>query len=287
MADNQSGTMKGCEDKMDRQGERVELRSYAAGDEKGITEILAACHAKGWEDEEFWRWKHSHRPGFSADDVTLAVVDNQLAGCFHGALLPLRLEEGIEVPMCFEGDFAVLPQYRKAGLPVQAHDLADQRLLSAGAILRGGFTSQQLNERFYHKQFGYIFAPTVTVNFRKVIGFKPLQDKVAVLCSQLLAHQRIRRALKGKRLVINLTIGRLPSCHLDISEQEGKLCRGFVPGRHLHAVLSYSLLVAAKQNLWSLLRAVLWDGARGRLRIGGIWGNAIQIGTLLVRLVRP
>ena len=144
-----------------------ELRDYASGDEKQIVKILSACHPQGWQDEAYWRWKHLSRPGFIQQDVVTAYVDGKMIGCFHGAILPLRLEPGLEVPMSFDGDLAVLPAYRGRGIPTLAHNLlivTDRRLLERGAVLRGGFTSRELNENFYHKQFGYIFVPTVIPN---------------------------------------------------------------------------------------------------------------------------
>lgn len=252
----------------------VAFPSYAPGDETGITDILNACHDHEWGDEEWWQWKHSHRPTFSADDVTVAVVDDQMAGCFHGAVLPFRLEAGLEVPMCFEGDFAVLPKYRKAGLPLRAHDLADRRLLDAGVILRGGFTSLELNERFYHRQFGYIFAPTVTTEFRKIIGLAPLQKKVAELNEHLLEKEGLRKVLRGIRLVIDLTIDRLPPSHVELSEHQIALHPGFASDAHMKVQIPYAVLVASKSGRGRLLQALLSHGIRGRIRLKGLRFNA-------------
>jgi len=267
---------------------RPTFRSYADGDETEITRILNACHAQAWGSERLWRWKHSRRPNFSADDVTLAVVGGQVVGCFHSAVLPLRLEEGLEVPMCFEGDFAVLPEYRKAGLPLQAHDRASRRLLDAGVILRGGFTSRELNERFYHRQFGYVFVPTVTTEFRKIIGLKPLQQKVAHLSEQLCKKERFRHMLRGIRLVMNLTIDRLPPSRLDISEHQIALREGFAPDAHMKLHIPYAVLAVSKKGLRRTFQALLSQAIRGRVRLEGFWPNMGQLIMVVCRfLVKP
>jgi hypothetical protein len=263
----------------------VELRSYEPGDEAAISAILNACHVTGWGNESFWRWKHAQRPNFSADDVILTVIDGRIAGCFHGAILPVQLEEGLEVPMCFEGDFAVLPEYRKAGLPLLAHDLADRRLLDAGVVLRGGFTSHELNEKFYHRRFGYVFVPTVTTGFRKILGLGPLQEKVARLNDRLLRSGTLGRLLRGIQLTIDLTIDQFPPSHLEISEHRVALHSGCAAIPHMKVLVPYSLLVASRRGLRTLVPAVLSGVIRGRVRLRGLLRNANLLARLVARLL--
>ena len=287
MPNNQTGASAPNSEKPKQEVGQIEFRSYVPGDEKGITAILSACHANGWGNEELWRWKHSKRPNFVSDDVTIAYVNRQMAGCFHHAVLSLRLEDGLEIPMCFEGDFAVLLEFRKLGIPLQAHDLADRRLLAAGVILRGGFTSRELNERFYHKQFGYIFAPTVTTEFRKILGLPPLQAKVRRAGERLVAVQRIRKALAIYPLLIDLVINRFPDCHLEVTDHGLELRQGFAGVPHLRLTLPYQVLVSYQIGYVSLLKEVLLNGMKGRIRVRGLLANAARWLGLFMRCLRP
>jgi len=262
------------------------FRSYQGGDETRIAAILAACLARGWGNESLWRWKHSLRPGFSPDDVTVSVIDGEIVGCFHGAILPVRLEDGLDVPMCVEGDFAVLPEYRKMGIPLEAHDLADERLLEAGVILRGGFTSQELNERFYHRQFGYIFAPTETVRFVKILGLDPLQEKVRELSERLLKNGILSELFKGIHLIIDVALDQLPPAHLEMSEKSLALVPGVAQTPHMQVRISSGLLARARRGPFSLFLAVLRGMPSGNVRVRGLLRNLPTLCRLIVRLVK-
>ena len=262
------------------------FRSYQGGDETRIAAILAACLARGWGNESLWRWKHSLRPGFSPDDVTVSVIEGEIVGCFHGAILPVRLEDGLDVPMCVEGDFAVLPEYRKMGIPLEAHDLADKRLLEAGVILRGGFTSQALNERFYHRQFGYIFAPTETVRFVKILGLDPLQEKVRELSERLLNSGILSELFKGIHLIIDVALDQLPPAHLEMSEKSLALVPGVAQTPHMQVRISSGLLARARRGPFSLFLAVLRGMPSGSVRVKGLLRNLPPLCRLIVRLVR-
>jgi len=261
-------------------------RSYQGGDETRIAAILNACHAKAWGNESFWRWKHSLQPDFSPEDVTVSLVDGEIVGCFHGAILPVRLEDGLDVPMCVEGDFAVLPEYRKMGLPLEAHDLADKRLLEAGVILRGGFTSQALNERFYHRQFGYIFAPTETVRFVKILGLDPLLEKVTQLSERLLKNGILSEVFKGIHLIVDVVFDQLPPAHLEMSEKSLVLVPGVAQAPHMRVRIPYGLLVHARHGLFTLFLALLRGMLSGRVQVKGLLANLSPLCRLVVRLVR-
>jgi len=265
---------------------KASYRSYQEGDEAGITAILQECFAKRWGDETFWRWKHTLRPNFSPDDVTVSVVDGAVVGCFHGAILPLQLEEGLVVPMCFEGDFAVLPEYRKMGLPLGAHDLADKKLLDAGVILRGGFTHGEKHKRFYHRQFGYILPPTVTVKFTKILALEALQEKVTLFSERLLQNGILSEVFKGIHLIVDVAINQFPPAYLEMCEKSLALVPGVAQAPDIRVRIPYSLLVHARRGPVSLLLTVLRDIPSRRVRVKGILLNMIQLCRLVVRLVR-
>jgi hypothetical protein len=261
-------------------------RSYQEGDETRITTILQECFAKRWGDETFWRWKHTVRPNFSPDDVTVSVVDGAVVACFHGAILPVQLEEGLDVLMCFDGDFAVLPEYRKMGLPLEAHDLADKRLLEAGVILRGGFTTLEKNERFYHRQFGHIFPPTVTVKFTKILALEALQEKVTLFSERFLKNGILSEVLKGIHLIVDVAIDQLPPAYLEMSEKSLVLVPGVAQTPHLQVRIPSDLLVRARRGPLSFFLAALRGMPSGRLRVKGLLRNLPLLCRLIARLVK-
>ena len=265
---------------------RVELRSYASRDEESLVPLLSTSLKPGWGNAEQWRWKHLQRPGFRPDEVVTAYVDGQLAACFHGATLPLKLEPGLVVQMSFDGDFAVLPELRGKRIPSRAHDLTDRRLLERHVDLRGDFTSKELNERFYRKQFGYVFIPTETARVRKVLGLTPLQHKVEALGKATLKRPDLRRSFEKGPLIINFTVEQFKPFYLDLSGDAFRL----VPGHHEDADLSvkapYSLLLTVSRGQFSFVKSALSNLLMGRLRVSGLFRTRSRLLTLLWFVLR-
>ncbi|HWN83456.1 MAG TPA: GNAT family N-acetyltransferase, partial [Candidatus Udaeobacter sp.] len=173
----------------------IRLRDHRPGDESVIVAVLNKVQHGAWGSEALWRWRHGGRPGFRSDEVVLAMVGDELVGSFHSAVLPMKLEDGLVVPMSFDGDYAVLPEYRKRDIVVQAHELTDERLRARQVVFRGGFTSRELNERLYHRRFGYVFVPGVTTQYRKILGPGPLAPRVTALGESICMRTAVRRAL--------------------------------------------------------------------------------------------
>jgi len=245
----------------------VQVRRMTPEDIPAIVEVLNACQRYGWGDEAYWRWKHGDRPGFDAEDVYVACVGNKVVACVHWAVMPVEIEEGLVLPMSFDGDFAALPGYRGLEAPFRAYLAGEPRLASRGAVLRGGFTSPMLNEKFYRPRFGYEFASSVTGQYRRYLGPGPLAERIAALGEQLLCRPGVRRAL-AKPLDIELRIERFPVCELVLAATGFHLMRGLAPHAHLHLSMPYSLLTlfagGPRPGAGTIVRSLL----RCRVRAG-------------------
>jgi len=244
------------------------LRAYRDGDEAAIVEVLRRCHAHGWGDVAAWRWKHRNRPGFQPGDVRIAEAGGDAIACFHFALLPIKLEDGIEVMVSVDGDFAVLHEHRRAGIPLRLIDATDPELRARGAVLRGGFTSEELNERFYNRRFGQVFVPAVTTQYRKILGPGPLVPRVAALGERLLTRRRLRAAL-GRPIVVALDIVGFPACHLVLASTGFTLARGRAARSDWRLRLPYETLTTLADDPGTFARRVASGLLTGRVRIGG------------------
>jgi hypothetical protein len=249
----------------------IELNDYRQGDEEEIVGILSSAFHNKWNDIEYWRWKHCRRPGFNSREVVTASIDGKIVGCFHGATLPFELEPGLVVPMSFDGDFAVLPEYQGRNTPAIVHDLTDRRLKDSGVALRGGFTSKALNERFYRKKFGYVFIPTTSINFRKVIGIKTLRSKVETLGNSLLAQTGFRRAFTDHPVIINFEVEGFTPFHLHLSDTAFHLNDGFSGNAHAYVTAPYNVIMNLSEGIRPFVRSSLFSMLKGQLRIRGIF----------------
>jgi hypothetical protein len=264
----------------------IEFGDYRAGDEGLLVGVLNACQPGEWGDEASWAWKYRDRPGFIADDVVAARSGGKVVGCFHGAVLPLKLEEGLVVPMSFDGDYAVLPEHRGRDIPLAAHDLIDERLRARHVVFRGGFTSRELKERFYHRYFGYVFAPVVTTQYRKYLGPGPLAPRVAALGERLLDRPPVRRALE-RGLVIDLEIPGFAASNLELSAAGFRLAHGAAAAADLRARIPYWLLTSfasggERPRPGAILRAL----CGGRIRAHGLFRSAPRLIALGLALLR-
>ncbi len=263
----------------------IAFSSYRPGDDRAIVAVLNACQEGAWGDEALWRWKHRERPGFNPADVVVARKGGEVVGCFHGAVLELKLEEGFTVPMSYDGDFAVIPAYRGRDLAVRAHDRSGAELRARHVVFRGGFTSRELNAKLYHRRFGYVFVPGVTTQFRKYLGPGPLVPRVADLGERLLSRPALRRAL-SRPLTVDLVIAGFPACHVVLTAAGFRLERGPAVRADLRARMSYLLLTSfaggEAPGPGTLLHAI----GRGELRIGGLVRSAPRLFALALALLR-
>lgn len=250
----------------------LEIASYRSGDEERILPVLAHCHPRGWgqSDLEYWRWKHRTRPGFNPHEILQARSHGRLVGCFHGAVLPLRIAPGITVSASYDGDYAVLPEARGNDLTGQAYAVSDPLLVQRGVAVRGGFTSKELNERHYGKKYGYVFVPTATGHFRKFIGLGPLRTKLKDLGERLLARPRLRRALARRPLSVGLAIGGLPEAVLHCTEEGFTLIEAPAHEASVSIDLPYPVLATLPDGATPFVRAFFGALLRRKARIRGM-----------------
>ena len=113
-------------------GHELELGHYRPGDESEIVRVLRESMPAGWDDEVVWRWKYTKRPGFTAEDVITVKIDGTMVGCYHMAIFPLQLEDGLVVEAGVLSDYAVVPAYRGRGLTILTFDAIQRRFLERG-----------------------------------------------------------------------------------------------------------------------------------------------------------
>jgi len=279
------GEVPGEERTGDPSDEHIELRDFRPEDERRIVETLAAAFPHGWHGNAFWRWKHVQRPGFKPSEVTTVISGEEMVACFHGATLPLKLEPGLIVDVSFDGDFAVMPGRRGKNIPLRAHDLMDRRLLEAGVTLRGGFTSKILNERFYSK-FGYRFVPTSTLHFRKIIGLRPLKQKIEALGERILERGKVRETLARRPMVINLQIETLPAFHVAMTAEAFTAKPGTLDKAEMSIQAPYAVIVSLTMGRWKFVRSVISSLLSFRLRARGLLRMSGQLLALARAFIR-
>ena len=265
---------------------KLTIAPYSAALEAGIVRVLNAAFPTGWGSDRLWRWKHRDRPGFVDRDVVAALDEGEVVGCFHSGVLPVTIDEGLAVPLCFDGDLAILREFRGQGIPVAARDASERRLFAERVPLRGGFTSPELNARLYEPYFDFIFVPSAGLQFRKVLGVGPLRPRVAQLGATLLARPRVRRALARRPLVVDLHVEGLDSSHLVLSAEGFELSPGLAPAAHLSCRVPYGVLASLPDGITALIKAFASAAARGQVRVRGAVRNAPRLAALLGSIVK-
>ncbi len=257
----------------------LRFRIYEPGDEARILDVLEKC-LHGWRGRDraelmaLWRWRHSGRRDFQPDDIVVALIDDEVVACFHGGVFALRYDEGLSVPVSLDGDFAVLPEYRRSGIPDDAHDWMDRTLLRRGVALRGGYASVELNRRFYHKRFGYVFIPSVTTYYRRLLDTEPLGALLAAAGRDLLRHDALRAHLAHRgRWIVALNLEALPECHLVATREGLQLERGPAERPDMSVRLSQALLAASARGALPFVLRLGLELAWGRCRVSGLFRN--------------
>jgi GNAT superfamily N-acetyltransferase len=250
------------------------VRTYRKGDEDGIVQVLVRCHPDTWgilrDPASYWRWKHAERPGFRPEDIVVVEAGGRIVGCFHSAVFPLRVEPGLVMPVSFDGDYAVLPEYRGDGLTARAYELSDPALLRRRVVFRGGFTSHELNQRLY-QHFGYVFVPTVGTYYRKHLRLEGLKERVQRLGGVLLSGPALRRVLDARTVIANVDVSGLPPARVTLGASGFSLEEGFAARADISVRLPYRLLAALGGGVRRAVLPILGSLLGGSLRIRGVW----------------
>jgi len=263
---------------------KIGIRGYVQGDETQIVNVLDICGLLDSPNRSFWHWKHTYRPGFMPWNVQVAQSDKKITGCFHVAILPLKIEDKIEINFCFGGDFALLPESRGQGLPRKAMAVLDGYALEKKVLFRGGFSNMDLFEKVY-KQFGDVLIPTVNTEYSKILRIRPLQKKVKEMGTKILTRPAIKKALLQTPLVVNLNINNFPSCHLICSGQGLLLDSGHSDNYHLLVSMPYRLLVDMARGKRTLLKSMLAGSINRSFRIKGLLKNFTWLFSLFWRVI--
>lgn len=193
---------------------------------------------------------------------------------------------GLTVRASFDGDFAVLPEHRGRDLSAQVYDITDPRLLKRGVIFRGGFTSRELNERFYGKRFGYLFVPEAQITFRKIIGLAPLQEKLATLGQRLLARPRLRHVLRDRPFVVNMLVEGFPPAHVEMTAKGFSLRGGHVVAPDLRVRMPYNALLGFVAGPRLLLQHAVAALLTGRFWVAGLTRSGTRLIAIWWALIR-
>jgi hypothetical protein len=233
----------------DINNEDVQLVDHQSGSDQTYLAILHKCFGPHWGDQEHWRNKHVRRPGFDSRDAKQFRVNDVPAACFHSSVLALTLEQGLTIPVSFEGDYAVVPEFRRKGMVEDAHQVMGQQLYERGAVLRCGFTSGDLHARVYSKKFCHVFVPTVTTTYRKILSTSLLADKLLAYVDSFRTHRIVQRVVRDKPLIMALRISGYDPCVITLTPQSATLMPLFTGRPDIDITLPYKLLAAAKLGL--------------------------------------
>ncbi|HEY6923756.1 MAG TPA: hypothetical protein VI653_09825 [Steroidobacteraceae bacterium] len=266
------------------QSPELVFQSFRAEWEPGIVRVLHTAFGDQWGDRAYWRWKNSSRPGFSPLDVTLVTQAEMPVACFHRALRSLQMGPGLSIACSVEGDFAIEPGARRRGLPRRAYAFAATSLMERSVVLRGGFSSPELFERFYKPTFGHRMVPTVTAQYRKILSDKLLREKLLEFGDRVRLHPRLRMLLEQRPLTVRLEITGFQPCDLVLG-QDGTRCTDSSAARpDLWVRAPYPVLAASRlrrsQAMLLLARKIL----SRQLRVRGLMRLLGRLATTARRL---
>jgi hypothetical protein len=256
---------------------------YRAELEPGILRVLHTGFGEQWGDCAYWHWKNPSRPGFSPLDVTLVTQAEEPVACFHLTLRSLQMGPGVSIPCSGEGDFVIEPRARGRGLPRRGYSFTAASLAERSVVLRTGFSSPELFERFYKPTFGHRMMPTVTAQYRKILSDRLLREKLREFGDGLRSRPRMQRLLEQRPLTVRLEITGFQPCDL-ILARHGASCTDQGAGRpDLRVRAPYPVLAASRMRrvpgFWVLARNMLL----GQVRVRGLMRVLARFATTAAR----
>ena len=159
----------------------VTVRTFQPGDEESIWKLLNAAYPSKWGSLEWWRTKHSDRPGFDPLDIYVAEAEGRMLGCLHTAVIPVYVGPDLTVKLALDGDLAVHPDGRGRFIPERLYDFSRQQLYARGIPLRSGYTNIPLWEHIYKPRIGYISDFEPTRAFQKILDASLVRDRLLAM----------------------------------------------------------------------------------------------------------
>lgn len=262
--------------------EPLEIQNYTDGLESEILDALHAGFGRRWGTIERWRWKHRYRPGFRPADINVFMLEGQCGACFHVAVRTMCLGPNIEVGTSTEGDFVVRPQFRGRGLAQKYFRVVAPFLAQRGVVLRGGFSSPELYQRFYRRKFGHCLVGTVNAHYRKILSDVALRAKLTEFGEAVGRRRLARRVLAKRPVVIRVEIAGFEPCEL-VLERGACACVG-AASRDVDLVLRapYLILTAARMRPLHAFLKIGRGLISGEVRVRGVMRLAVRcVGALL------
>jgi hypothetical protein len=248
----------------------LEIRPWSPELEAGVLQTLNTSFSETWGDSGFWRWKHTERPGFSAEDVIVFTDGGEPVACFHVAVHPLRLAPGLDTPWSVEGDYAIRPQWRGAGIFEKSNLRAARYLAHRGVVLRGGFSTAWLHERLYKPKLGHRLVANVTMNYRKVLSDQALRVRVQDFGNRLRLQRLLRPLLAAGPVTVQLSVEGFSPCTLVI-ETDAANCTGQLSETaDVRVSIPYELLTVGRSGYRHAFLAVVRAVSSGQVRIRGL-----------------
>lgn len=102
----------------------------------------------------------------------------------------------------------------------------------------------------------------------------------------LLARERVRRALAHRPLVVDLQIDGLSDCHLLLFAEGFRLDPGLADRSHLSVRAPYALVASLADGVTALVKTLLAELVRGRMRVRGIVRSGPRLAALLFSVLR-
>ncbi len=264
------------------------IRAYSPGDEVGICRVMAECHPGTWHEDSIpeWRWKYAARPASLEEDVLVAEAGGEIVACFHSTMRVLKLEEGLQIPVSYNGDWAVVKAFRGKNLTGPAWDLTSSMQRDRGALIRVGFATEEVNEKFYRKRFGSVFVPSSTVRLRRAISRAPLEGRVQELGEKVLAHPGIRCALRDRPWSVKFEMERMPAFSVHMKEDGFTLLGGDGRKPDLRVSGSFAPIAAIPDGPGAVVASVARELMFGRLRIRGLVRSSPRLIGCFITVVR-
>jgi hypothetical protein len=248
----------------------VQAHHYTPEAEPAVLRLLQSAFGPEWGDSAFWRWKHCARPGFSPSDVLIYTSAGAEIGCWHMASCALHLAPRLEVLCSVEGDYALQPEWRGAGIRRKDQATLEElrALAQRGVVVRFAFSSQTLYERLYQSRLGWHRLPSVTSRYRKLLSDRAIRSRLQAAGARLLQGLFVQRLVRPRRLVIQVEVRGFSACTLVIEGGAAECREGVLPDPDLIVGIPYAALTITRGEpilgFLVLMRAFLCGHVRTR-----------------------
>jgi predicted N-acetyltransferase YhbS len=224
---------------------------------------------------DYWGWKYQSNPNFDPSLVVVAEKDGKVVGCNHWLVRDFKLSADLKVNAVLGADVVVTPEHRGQGVgkALLKFFRTSTAFKKKDVIFIYMFADPEIHRNLYRPAVGYVFAPSSTLTFTKVLNPQRIKDKFQLINQAIQSRSDLLERINGLDIQILFRLRGAPTFSVDVSSNHVEFDEGELQSADVIVEGEFPVFSAAVEGrigLGALTKLLLFRKLRvkkGKLKI--------------------